>query len=439
LIASICSNRDILKKNKAQPRQWMHIIYDRKTLSRVMPTTDHRAWLAADPRSARAPPNEEKTMHWAVLNDRGHTEPWLTPFVRDTAQHFEIVGHAYGEGWHSWRTRRTPLREWGDRFHHARKGLAHAGNEGGLITQFPQLTAAAGMLKRLQHQNNPIVAYHFNLGSLYVGPARQAARYALSAVDRFIVHAQQERALYARWLKLPEARFTFVPLQLPWVAQPAPEDEDQPFILAMGSAQRDYPTLLAALERLKLPTVLVAAPRLLEGLTLPPHVEARSGLSRDQCEMLTQRARLCAITLRHSQTAAGQITLVNAMRFGRPVVATRCIGTEDYIDHGRTGMLVEGASVAAWQHHLAMLWHDHARRRRIAAMAHNFAREQLSDQAAGRHLQTILQAVAREDATTAQPGQTLAPTITSTAQEKASDPGPGRHKRDRRARSSNAG
>jgi hypothetical protein len=112
-------------------------------------------------------------------------------------------------------------------------------------------------------------------------------------------------------------------------------------IAALGSAHRDFPTLFAAVEKLQLPTVVATGQRALNGISVPSIVETPFGISRDECWKLAQQARINVIPLRPNEqvTAAGQITIAQAMRMRRAIIATRCLGAEDYIIHGETGLL----------------------------------------------------------------------------------------------------
>src|SRR3954469_24031823 len=274
-------------------------------------------------------------MHWVVVapfNVADEERGWLTPAVPGDGHTFQLVGRPQALApqlggsnlgalgwWHTLRSARQALRR--------RRG-------GGVITVFPQLAVTAGLRGRLSPDDPPIVAWCFNMGRLYHGVRLTAARFALARVRRFIVHARAEVAAYSRWLDLPAERFEFVHLQRNVPTIPLEEDRRQPFVLAMGSARRDYHTSLAAVGRLRIPTVVVAAPHALAGLTVPANVTVRCGLTYDECRALAQRARVSVIPIANDQTASGQVTLVDAMSLGRPVVATRCIGTEDYVQSG---------------------------------------------------------------------------------------------------------
>jgi hypothetical protein len=144
----------------------------------------------------------------------------------------------------------------------------------GVITIFPQFAAGAGLRKRLSLAQPPIVAWSLNLGKLYTGPKRSLAHFALKQVDHYVVHSRRECDNYSAHFDLPRERFEFVPVHHGTIEPTHSEEMDQPFILSMGSANRDYRTLVEAVRPLKIRTLIVASTRCLEGLNLPDCVDS---------------------------------------------------------------------------------------------------------------------------------------------------------------------
>jgi glycosyltransferase involved in cell wall biosynthesis len=109
---------------------------------------------------------------------------------------------------------------------------------------------------------------------------------------------------------------------------------------------------------------------------------------------LAQQARLSIVPIANDETASGQVTVVEAMRMGRPVIATRCVGTEDYIDSGHTGILVPPSSPDTLANAISQLWNDQPLRARLAHEARRHADLHFSDEAAGQALAQILDELA---------------------------------------------
>jgi hypothetical protein len=331
-------------------------------------------------------------MHWTIVAPffRGSQHRWLDAFVppgRHTFAHLSWPGSGDGD-WHRRSSSVTKLQEWLDYWRYG--GNAWKARRGGIITVFPQLAAAVGFRQRACNEQVPVVAWCFNIGALAGGLKRRLARWSLSRIDRFVVHSRGECRQYSDWLQLPANRFRFVHLQRPLIPITCEEDKERPFVLAMGSAHRDYATLFQAIGPLGLRTVVVAAKHALKDITVPDCVEIRSNLSRDDCYRLAQQARINVIPISNDTTASGQVTVIEAMCLARPIIATRCMGTEDYVEHGRTGLLVRMKTVDELRDAILRLWDDGGLRERLGADARRFAAVQFSDEAAGLSLQQIL-------------------------------------------------
>jgi hypothetical protein len=326
--------------------------------------------------------------------DAGATTRWIDDFVPAGAHRFHKVPFptADSAGWHNRTSRGTPLAGW---LRYWKAGGAAARNADGVITVFPQLAVTTAIHRQLHARRGmPIVAWCFNLGQLGGGAKQIAARTALGNVERFVVHSSAEVELIATYLDVPTERVRFVPLQRAPIAAQADEDLASPFIVAMGSANRDYRTLIAAARDIGLPVTIVASPRVLAGIELPANVTVRSGLSANECHVLAQRARFSVVPLADMGVASGQVTVIEAQCMHRAVIATRSIGTADYIRDGKTGVLVDAGSVVALGDAMQALWRDRQARERIAKGGLDFALEELSDQAAGRYLGAILDEIA---------------------------------------------
>jgi glycosyltransferase involved in cell wall biosynthesis len=316
------------------------------------------------------------------------------PFVPAERHQFTIVPARPRPSWHARSSRNANVGDWLQTWSQA--SAAWRASRGGVITVFPQLAFAAGMQQRVRFRERPLVAWCFNLGALYDGAKRRASQLALAGVDRFIVHSSAEAARYAEWLELPRERFRFVPLQRGAIPIVEREDEERPFVLALGSARRDYATLFEAVRRSGYSTLVVAARHAVDGLDVPANVELRSGLTEEECHHLAQRARVNVVPVMNHETASGQVTLLETMRMGRAVVATRCIGSEDYVKPESTGLLVEAGSVDELQRAIERLWDDRALRQELGANAARYTAEHCSDEAAGIALERVLDEVRDE-------------------------------------------
>jgi Glycosyl transferases group 1 len=334
-------------------------------------------------------------MHWYFLNagTTDATAQWLFPFAARPGRDFHVVPAPYDID--TLIGAQTTSALWRQYFAHSSRAwrMAAAGPKPyGFITTFPQLAMTTALHKRLRRSRAPVVAWNFNLGALYGGLKGFFARQVSNGgIDTHIVHSVAEMDRYARWLRVPRDLFDFVPLQRPTEPVVLKEDEQAPFLLAMGSARRDYGLLCRVVGPLGIPTTIVAAAHAVEGIAVPPNVTVVRGLTRDQCDELTQRARLCIVPVANDETASGQVTLITSMMYGRATIATRCIGSEDYVEDRVDGWLIAPQSEDEMRNAIVKLWGDAQTRQAMGVAARRRVSTELNDASTGKRLDAILE------------------------------------------------
>lgn len=332
-------------------------------------------------------------MHWflsAPFIENPAVDTWLQPFVPGTRHTFQSVPARYR---HDRSRRQTNATQWLDYFSHGAATWSASKQlpiDTGIITVFPQLAMTVGLHKRLARKTTPLLAWTFNLGSLYGGAKKTLARFALCSVNRFIVHSRREIDSYSEWLDFPPDRFRFAPLQRPVESIVFTEEEARPFVLSMGSARRDYRLFFKVMADLAYPTIVVAGAQALEGLRIPGNVTVHHNLNITQCHELAQKARINVVPIDNPTTASGQVTLIESMMYARPTIATRSIGTEDYVEDGKTALLVTAGDYDSMKFTIQSLWEDEQRRNSLGLAARKYVEDHLSDAAAGRNLALIL-------------------------------------------------
>nr|WP_232307110.1 glycosyltransferase [Sphingomonas sp. Y57] len=318
---------------------------------------------------------------------------WLDDLVDAPGHRFLKIAAmpATGSDWHRRAMRATPVAQWLRHWRQSARALAQGD---GVVTVFPQLALTAAIQRRIGRRDTPIVAWCFNIGRFPSGWKRHIAGFFLRSIDMFVVHSRGEIALLRDRLMIDETRICFVPLQRAAIPTTGDEETVAPFALAMGSANRDYATLYEACRRAGLPLTLVAGRHALPTEPPPPNVTLCSDLDPDACLRLAQRARLSIVPLADVAAASGQITVIEAMRMGRPLIVTDAIGSRDYVVDDVTGLLVPPGDPAALAAAMQRLWDDAALRTRLSDAARRFAEDALSDEAAAAALARILDSVA---------------------------------------------
>lgn len=332
-------------------------------------------------------------MKWIVATPFIKTadDRWLGAFVPGDRHSFTTVPAHHQHDRHR---AQTDAGGWADHFVHAWRALSQAHrSKGGLVTAFPQLPVAAGILSRLIWPRVPIVAWTFNIGKLPSGAKRRLSAFALRRVDAVVVHSRAEVDTCSEWFEIPRAKVVFVPLQRVVPDALAEEDEDAPYVVALGSANRDYALLFDVLRAKPVRTIVIASSHAVAGLDVPPCVELRAGLPLDECHRILQRARVSVIPVANATTASGQVTLLDSMGMGRATIVTRCPGSTDYVVDGETALLVSPGSREEMATALDRLWSDDDYRGRLGRQGRVHVVRHFSDAAVGRALGQVCDAV----------------------------------------------
>lgn len=335
-------------------------------------------------------------MRWKVATPFTRSgSGWIMAHIPAEQHTFDFVPARYQHD----RSRQTSSgTDWLDYFFQALSAWMSAclaGKSVGFITAFPQLPLILGLFKRMTGSKRPLLAWCFNLGRTYGGIKGRVAKFALCGVDAFVVHSRKEIATYSAWLGLPESRFVFVPLSIALRDANFDEETKTPFIVAMGSANRDYRLFVKAVEMLGYSTIIIAGPHAVFQ-KLPENVRILSGLSLEECHEFCQKAALNVIPVNAVETASGQVTLLETMMYGKAVVATRCVGTSDYITDGVNGILIPAKNLDAMVGAIKKLWENAALRHELGCSAKKYVHEHATFQAAVVPMVSILDELERK-------------------------------------------
>ena len=154
---------------------------------------------------------------------------------------------------------------------------------------------------------------------------------------------------------------------------PPPEPAGTPLIVAAGSSNRDYATLVAASAGLAVP-VRIAADSLwrptgagLDPSTLSASVEVGSAGDYGALRALYARASVVVVPLHQARFASGYAVIAEAMAMGKPVITTRTSAHSDFVLDGTTGLYTEAGDVAGLRQALELLLADPARAHAMGA------------------------------------------------------------------------
>jgi glycosyltransferase involved in cell wall biosynthesis len=202
-------------------------------------------------------------------------------------------------------------------------------------------------LQRFRGTRRPV---HVMYDCLWYGgnPLKRAwMRFCLKNVDRCVIWASVESQRYAEAYGVSEAKFAFVPHHHT-LHRYTYELADNGYVFTGGNADRDYGLFFEAVRDLPVTCVLATnRPALLSGLAVPANVRIVSA-SPAEFRQLMARARIVVMPMRATLLHAGaQQSILNAMCMGKAVVLTDPEGGSDYIENGKTGVLIPYDDAAA--------------------------------------------------------------------------------------------
>jgi glycosyltransferase involved in cell wall biosynthesis len=132
------------------------------------------------------------------------------------------------------------------------------------------------------------------------------------------------------------------------------------YIFSGGRSGRDYATLFAALRELDAPVVIAARPFNLQGLRIPRNVTVHDLQPFPEFARLNRQSRFVVVPLLNVPEAVGITSVLYAMAAGKAVIASRVPGITDYVEDGKTGLLVKPGDPAALRQAILDLWQNPA-------------------------------------------------------------------------------
>lgn len=184
----------------------------------------------------------------------------------------------------------------------------------------------------------------------------------LDQVERVIVYARAQAATLGE-------KGAFVPLPADGDLGAAKhESSPDTYVFSGGGAGRDFATLVQAVRGTSIPLEVIAFRP--EDVPDPPdNVRVRGPMAQSRFLERLGGARVVVVPLESAESPHGQSLLVQALALGKPVVATRAVGTTDYVEDGENGLLVTARDVEALRAALLRLRDDEGLRNRLASAA----------------------------------------------------------------------
>lgn len=167
--------------------------------------------------------------------------------------------------------------------------------------------------------------------------------------------------------------------------------ENGAYIFTGGITSRDYLTFSKAVEKLRIGIVVNAPPQNLRGIGLPIQAIVNGIMPRRKYFETLSRAKIVIVPLEQSNHAAGLSIILHAMSAGKPVVCTNTPVTSEYVEHMKTGILVDPGDAEAMRKAINLLLSDLAWATEIGNLARLKYEREFTFSAFARRTHKILQ------------------------------------------------
>lgn len=172
---------------------------------------------------------------------------------------------------------------------------------------------------------------------------------AIENLDMIVCTARtQIQPLIAAGIALEKIRFVPIGIDAQkFIEREKSREQDGDYILSVGrDLGRDYKTLFEAVRGLEMKVVVATKPEAIAGLEVPPNVEIRFNIPYEEMPALYAGARFVITPLKSSNNpsgseTSGQYGFLEPMAAGKAVIASDKPSVRDYIEHEKTGILVE--------------------------------------------------------------------------------------------------
>ncbi len=193
-------------------------------------------------------------------------------------------------------------------------------------------------------------------------------RWILRSAHGVIITSRGEAPVVESRYGVSQSRVRFVAYHTTLI-EPENLGTNGAYVFAGGRNYRDYESLVAAVSNLDVPTVIVCGADQLQGVTLPPNVTVHREIPWERYIELLRGASFVVVPLSSAYVPAGQVAILEAMGYGKPVITNRVVGTVDYVHDGEDGLLYEMGDIAGLAHSISRLAEDQELRARLGKSA----------------------------------------------------------------------
>lgn len=209
-------------------------------------------------------------------------------------------------------------------------------------------------------------------------------------VDKFVVFSETEVEYYSKLFEVSKERFQFFPLgiEVKDVEATSPLPVKKPFLLSAGRTNRDYGFLFSCADELPY-SIVVLTDMLKKDLEVPKNVTLLDNVWGDEYLKYLSECSAILISLENPHLSAGQLSMLQAMHYKKPIIITESYTVDSYVKH-EVNALVCKKEKKAFNEAVCRIMTDSELYQRLSENGYRIVNEKFSVRTLGKNIGTIL-------------------------------------------------
>lgn len=158
-------------------------------------------------------------------------------------------------------------------------------------------------------------------------------------VKYFVVFSESEKKWYADYFNVSESKFIFEILGYEDKTKEIPICNSGQFYLAAGRSNRDYKFLVETWKERKEHLKIICDTFSLKNI--PDNIEILTDCHDNDFFRELARCKAVIVPLEDTHISSGQLVIIQAMMYGKPIIITENDTIKDYVDNERTGLVIK--------------------------------------------------------------------------------------------------
>lgn len=227
------------------------------------------------------------------------------------------------------------------------------------------------------------------------GTALHVMQWASRSIDGLIYHTGSQIDYYRKFYPWLTDKSRFVPFgtDLEFFEQDKELVRSERYIICVGTAKRDWDTLVTAYRELDTDVSLKIVGHVDERYANIPGVDMVPSVPVLEYKQLVEGALFCVLPLESWNYSYGQMTFMQQMAMGKCVVAARVPPLIDYAVEGRTAIFYQPKDVEDCRAKLGLVLGDADLRERIGSYAPEWLAENRNERKMADGIQAFLDEV----------------------------------------------